>query len=204
MIRMLENCISDGVNVDECKRALRELLRNCAATASLKYGPVKTVVECSLLTVTSQEVPAAPLTLEQERLRQLYDPETTKLYDDEDMKNYHAVVRDYEANAITHPPPGKVYFYYKGFKVTGQVNPATTRLDEEVKRLVEEHGIGKIWAEGVSMHSFNQLASEHPLMPNYRAWSRCVCRWPPQVASLLTIRFTSAWSELHCSKCTLR
>jgi len=108
-----------------------------------------------LLTVARQEIPAVPLTLEQQRLQQLYDPDTTKLYDAEDMKNYYAVIRDYENKTITHPPPGKVYFYYGGFKVTDQVTPtsAATCLREKVDCLVEEHGIGKVWAEGVRIHS---------------------------------------------------
>lgn len=152
------------------------------------------------MTVTSQEIPTAPPTLEQERLRQLYDPDTTKLYDDEDMKNYHAVVRDYETKAITHPAPGKAYFYYKGFRVTGQVTIATARPDEAIRRLVEEHGVGKVWAERVSTHSFIRLAFEAPLMPNHRAWRRCECKCPRPELSLLTTCFISTRSEVSLFK----
>ena len=110
-----------------------------------------------LLTVARQEIPAVPRTLEQQRLQQLYDPDTTKVYDAEDMKNCNAVIRDYEQKTITHPPPGKGYFYFGGFKVTGQVTIASAGacVREKVNCLIEEHGIasGKIWAEQVRIHS---------------------------------------------------
>jgi len=107
------------------------------------------VIELFLLTVTRQEIPAVPRTLEQK----MYAPDPTKLCDAEDMKNYYAVIRDYENKAITLPPPGTVYFYYGGFTVNGQDIPAPCRLHKKIKRLIEEHGIGKIWAEGVRIHS---------------------------------------------------
>jgi len=107
-------------------------MQACATGSAVKvlgrrvFG-VRSREDCDvfLLTVARQEIPTVPRTLEQQRLQQLYDPDTRKLYDAEDTKNCNAVIRDYEQKTIIHPPPRKVYFYYGGFKVTGQVTPAS-------------------------------------------------------------------------------
>jgi hypothetical protein len=109
-------------------------------------------LSCSRLTIGRQHIPTAPPSLEQQRLQQLYNADTAGLYDAEDLKNYTAVVRDYQTKEITHPPKGQVYFYYRGVRVTDMVTLATFPLHENATRWAREHGIGKIWAEGVRLH----------------------------------------------------
>jgi hypothetical protein len=104
------------------------------------------------LIIGRQQIPTAPPSIEQQRLKQLHDTDTEELYDPEDMKNYAAVVRDYKAEQITHPRNGMVYFYYRGVRVTDMITLATFPLHEHAIRWSEEHGIGKLWAEGVRLH----------------------------------------------------
>jgi hypothetical protein len=60
------------------------------------------------------------------------------------MKNYAAVVRDYKAAEITHPPKGQVYFYYRGVRMTDMITLAAFPLHENAIRWSEEHRVGKI------------------------------------------------------------
>jgi hypothetical protein len=76
------------------------------------------------------------------------------------MLNYHSVLADYKAKEIQAPSPGIVYFYYKGVRVTPQVQFCTFKLSQHWATWAAEHGAGgKVWPEGVSeilseKHSF--------------------------------------------------
>ena len=76
----------------------------------------------------------------------------TDIYDELDMRNYLAVLKDYESGAITNPPAGMAYIYYNGHRVTGQVRLATYNMFQHWEEWIAQYGAnGRSWPESVSL-----------------------------------------------------
>src|SRR5262249_17005849 len=97
----------------------------------------------------SQDIPETEPTLDELRVKQLQNMDT-HIFDAKDIKNFNAVLLAYASHDISHPPPGYVYWFYDGNRVTNAVEFRTFPLHDRVKEWAEQHGKeGKLWVEKV-------------------------------------------------------